>query len=237
MTFLVVDGSPDVRDVLCRALIPHGVKGVPAADRASALARLSADASIDGAIIDLDDAAVDGAGLLGEIRSNPRTRGMAVFATTSKASRSEVQTLIERGVAGCLLKPVGTADVGARLARMLDPLASHHRERRHIRVRPEPGELVRAHFRMAGGKGTLAGRVVDMSLGGMAIEMLSPEAPAQVAAGMRVLDLGIALPPREVSASGSVVTVLGRTVAIRFDPLEDAAKSALERYIYRRITA
>jgi CheY-like chemotaxis protein len=237
VTFLVVDGSPDLRDMLCRALVPHGVRGIPASDRASALARLAADPSIDGAIVDLDDAAVGGDRLIAELRGSTRERGLSVFALASRADRSTVRALIERGVAGCLLKPLAEKDLEQRIGRLLAPLASHHSQRRHIRVHPEPGELVRAHFRMAGGKGTLAGRVVDVSLGGMAIELLSPEAPSQVAAGMRVEDLGIVVPPREIAASGVVVSVLGRTMALRFDPLAAAAKAALERYIYGRISA
>ena len=41
----------------------------------------------------------------------------------------------------------------------------------------------------------------------------------------------------EITPAGTVVTSQGRTIAVRFETLSDDDRSALERYIYKRISA
>jgi c-di-GMP-binding flagellar brake protein YcgR len=97
--------------------------------------------------------------------------------------------------------------------------------------------MVRVSFRLPGGAALLSGLVVDISLGGMAVELLNPPAGGAPGTGVRIPRLSISLTGRVLSPAGTVVTSQGRTVAVRFDSLGDEDRIALERYIYRRISA
>ena len=55
MKFLVVEGSDSVREAIAIALLPRGIKGLPVANRLAAWEALRADASIQGAIVDVDE--------------------------------------------------------------------------------------------------------------------------------------------------------------------------------------
>ena len=79
--------------------------------------------------------------------------------------------------------------------------------------------------------------MLDISLGGMAIELLNPPSGGPPAPGVKIPQLLIALTGHELSPSGAVVTAQGRTVAVRFDSLESADRTALERYLFKRISA
>jgi len=235
--FLVVEGSDKVRDAIARALLPRGIKGMPVADRTAAWEALRADAAIQGAIVDVDDGAVEGARLVEEIKADDATRGISVIVHTAQTGRAFVVRMIELGAAGFLLGAFNPQTGPERLDRALARLSGHDRQRRHIRVRPDPGEMVRVSFRLTGGSALLSGLVVDISLGGMAIELLNPPPGGPPGAGVRIPQLSIPLAGRELAPAGTVVTSQGRTVAVRFDALGNEDRTALERYIFRRISA
>jgi DNA-binding response OmpR family regulator len=207
------------------------------ANRLAAWEALRADASIQGAIVDVDDRAAEGVRLVEEIKADESTRGISVIVHTTQTNRTFVVHMIEIGAAGFLLGAF-TPQIGPdRLDRALARLAGHDRQRRHIRVRPDPGEMVRVSFRLPGGTALLSGLVVDISLGGMAVELLNPPTGGPPGPGVRIPQLSVALTGCELSPAGTVVTAQGRTVAVRFETLSDADRTALERYIYRRISA
>jgi DNA-binding response OmpR family regulator len=235
--FLVVEASEAAREAIARAMLPRGIQGMPVANRTAAWEALRADTTIQGAIVDVDDRAVEGIRLVEEIKADDATRGISVIVHTAQASRAFVMRMIEIGAAGFLLGAFTPRTGPDRLDRALARLSGHDRQRRHIRVRPDPGEMVRVSFRIPGGTALLAGLVIDISLGGMAVELLNPPPGGPPGAGVRIPQLSIALTGRELTPAGSVVTSQGRTVAVRFETLGDDDRSALERYIFRRISA
>jgi hypothetical protein len=198
---------------------------------------MAGDSAIAGMIIDIDDPGGGGIRLVEELTAESRRARTAVVVVTRQTGRTFVQAMIQRGIAGYLLKPLTSASGLARLAHTLVRLAEHHKERRHIRVRPDPDELARVSFRLPGAKMLLSGKVLDISLGGMAAELLGPSAADRLAPGMRIPSMRIALSPREIVASGIVVSARGRTVAVRWDNLPAPERGALGRYIYKRMAA
>jgi CheY-like chemotaxis protein len=235
--FLVVEGASAAREAIALALLPRGIKGLPVANRLAAWKALRADTAIQGAIVDVDDRAVEGVRLVEEIKADESTRGISVIVHTAQANKTFVVRMIETGAAGFLLGAFTPQTGPDRLDRALARLAGHDRQRRHIRVRPDPGEMVRVSFRLPGGNALLSGLVVDISLGGMAIELLNPSPDGAPGTGVRIPRLSISLTGRELAPAGTVVTSQGRTVAVRFEALGDEDRTALERYIYRRISA
>lgn len=237
MKFLVVEGSAVDRDAIARALLPRGIKGTPVAHRLAAWEALRADSAIQGAIVDVDDRSVEGMRLVEEIKADEGFRGISVIVHTAQASREFALRMIEIGVAGFLLGAFTSRTGPERLDRALARLSGHDRQRRHIRVQPDPGEMVRVSFRVPGGSSLLAGLIVDISLGGMAVELLNPPPGGPPAAGVRIPRFSISLTGHELTPPGTVVTSQGRTVAVRFDALGDEDRTALERYIFKRISA
>ncbi len=205
MAFLVVESSPPVREALCYLLLSFGVKGIPVADRAAARAAIASGQEIQGAIVDLDDGRAEGSQLLAELKADERTRGTPVIVHTMQASKEFVLKMMEAGIAGYLLKPFNEASARTRLAGIIDRLADHNSQRRHIRVKPDPEELIRVHFRLPGFPALYSGKVLDISMGGMATELLNPPATEMLFPGVLIPKLQFSLGPRELSPSASVV--------------------------------
>jgi hypothetical protein len=145
--------------------------------------------------------------------------------------------MIESGVAGYLLKPYNPDTAHEKLASILGKLAGHNGQRKHIRVQPDPDDLARAHFRLDGHPSLVSGKIVDVSLGGMAIELLSPPPAGQLDPGTRIGRLEFSLGGREIAPPATVVLMKSRLLALRFEGIAPADKKSLERYIFKKISS
>ncbi len=237
MVFLVVESSPQVRESLCHVLLSFGIKGVPVADRAAALELLKGNEQIEGAIVDIDNHDVQGVALIEELKRREQTRGVPLVVHTIQANKDAVMKMVELGVAGYLLKPYSPETAKAKLAAVFAKLATHNSQRRHIRVKPDPDELARVSFRVSPPSQLVSGRIVDISLGGMAVELFNPPPVQLLVPGTLLSRVTFSLPARELKVSASVVLLKSRVLALKFETMSPTDTAALERYIFRSISS
>jgi two-component system chemotaxis response regulator CheY len=235
--FLVVESSLSVRESLCFVLLSFGIRGIPVADRAAAMNALSTGEAIEGAIIDIDNKSVDGVQLINDLKENAHTRGMSIIVHTVQTSKELVMSMVELGVAGYLLKPFKPETAKTKLATIFSKLSTHNSQRRHIRVKPDPDQMVRVSFRVPNESHLLSGRIVDISLGGMAVELFNPPATEIFSSGVMLSQVKFALSGKELSPQASVVLFKSKVLAVRFDSLVPSDKQSLERYIFKSISS
>jgi two-component system chemotaxis response regulator CheY len=173
LVYLVVEGSLTVRESICYLLLAFGVRGFPVANRKAAREALARGDTIDGAIIDIDNKEVEGILLISDLKGAESTRGISVIVHTIQTSKDFVMRMVDLGVAGYLLKPFDPDKARAKLAAIFSKLATHNSQRRHIRIKPNADELARVSFRLGRSKQLTSGRIVDISLGGMAAELFN----------------------------------------------------------------
>jgi CheY-like chemotaxis protein len=237
VVFLVVESSLQVRESLCHVLLSFGVRGIPVANRTAAMEALGKDDVIEGVIVDIDNHQVEGMRLIKELKDGESTRGIPVIVHTIQSSKDTVMKMVELGVVGYLLKPYAPETSRAKLASVFAKLATHNTQRRHIRVKPDPGELARVSFRLSPSKQMVSGRIVDISLGGMAVELFNPPSAELLAPGTPLPKVTFSLPGKELAPSASVVLLKSRVLAVKFETLAAADAAALERYIFKSISS
>ena len=219
MYFLVVESTLSVREALCYVLLSFGVRGIPAASREAARQALGGSEKIEGAIVDIDNADVEGLALITELKQDERTRGMAIIVHTVQTSKDVVMRMVELGVVGYLSKPFSPENAKAKLGAIFSKLATHNSQRRHIRVKPDPDELARVSFRLARPAQMVSGRIVDISLGGLAVELFNPPPPEALPAGMP-------LPRLEFSLTGQGARALRQRGSLQIE----RARAALRKH-------
>ena len=237
MVFLVVESSLAVRESLCYVLLSFGVRGIPLATRAAALEVLDKGEKIDGAIVDIDNKDVDGMALIAELRDAERTRGASVIVHTVQTSKDIVMRMVDLGVAGYLLKPFDPDQTRSKLAAVFSKLSTHNAQRRHIRVKPDPDQLARVSFRLGKSGALVSGRIVDISLGGLAAELFNPPEADALAAGTPLSRTEVSLAGKVLTPSASAVLFKSNILAAKFDILNPADKKVLERYIFKSISS
>ena len=237
MQCLVVEGSPAVRESLCYVLLSCGVKAIPAAGRREALDALRSSGDIGGAIIDIDTKEAEGTELIRELKGSASSRGINLVVHTVQSSRELVEKMMEYGVVGYLLKPYSEQELYAKIKKILDRCASHNAERRHIRVKPDPNELLRLHFKLPGHPAMISGKIIDISVGGVAVELFNPPAESILKPGTQIPSIQFTLSRRQFAPPGRVILYKEKLLALRFDYLNVAEKSTLARYVFKRISS
>jgi len=236
VVFLVVESSLSVRESLCYVLLSFGIRGVPLASRAAAREVLDKGEKIDGAIVDIDNKEVDGMTLVSELKESDATRGASVIVHTIQTSKDVVMRMVDLGVAGYLLKPFDPDQARAKLTSIFSKLATHNSQRRHIRVKPDPDELARVSFRAGKSRALISGRIVDISLGGLAAELFNPP-EGSLEPGTSLTRTEVSIGGRVLTPSASAVMYKSNVLAAKFEILNPNDKKALERYIFKSISS
>jgi CheY-like chemotaxis protein len=231
MVCLVVEHSSEVRESVCLLLLELGILGVPAADRPGAEALLSSRADITTAIVDVDNRDVDAARLLAGLRR----RGIRSLAHSVKR---EPEPAVRPLVDGVLLKPFDEARTVAALKGLLgQPAFVAAEKRQHMRVSPEPSELLRASFRITASSRLYTGRIRNISVGGAAIEIYKAPPDAAIQAGWRIPRLEFILGAAPLAPAAVVILYRRRLIAVRFESMGRGERAALARYVYDKLTA
>jgi two-component system OmpR family response regulator len=237
VVFLVVESSQTVRESLCYVLLAFGIRGIPLPSRKAAAEALGKNEAVDGAIVDIDNKDVDGIQLIRDLKESEKTRGMSVIVHTVQTSKDFVMRMVDLGVAGYLLKPFDQDAAKAKLTSIFSKLATHNSQRRHIRIRPSADELARVSFRVGTSTQLTSGKIVDISLGGMATELFNPPDDGAISTGTALTRMEISLAGKVLTPSSSVVLCKANVLAVRFEILGPADKKALERYIFKNISS
>ena len=235
MVCLVVEGTPAVRESLCYVLLSLGIKGVPAANRQEALDTLKSQPDINVAIVDLDSKEVQGEALLGDLREACQPGRLQVIVQSVLSNRELVVRVMEYGVAGYLVKPYQDKELYDKLKKVLERCQVPNERRRHIRVRPDPDELLRLHFKLPSKPGMISGKIIDISVGGVAIELLNSPEPGLLKPGLQIPALQFTLDRRQFAPPGKIVLFREKLLALHFDYLTIAEKTSLARYVFKRI--
>jgi CheY-like chemotaxis protein len=212
-----------------------GCKGVPAANRREALDTLKNQPDINVAIVDLDSKEVQGEQLLQELRQSGEQSGPKVIVQSVQSSRELVVRMMDYGVAGFLLKPYQDQEIYEKLRKVLERCQIPNDRRRHIRVKPDPDELLRLAFKLPSKPGLISGRIIDLSVGGVAIELLNPPEPGLLKPGLQIPALQFTLDRRQFAPPGKIVLFREKLLALHFDYLTIAEKTSLARYVFKRI--
>jgi len=236
MDYLVVEATPSVRESLCYVLLSLGIKGIPAANRQEALQILNSGRTVAGAIVDLDGKEVGGLELIQELRAAEATQALRIIVHTVQASKELVARMMELCVVGYLLKPYNEKQAAAKLTKALARGEAHDSQRKHIRVRPDPEELLRLHFKLPPHPALLSGKVVDISVGGVAVELFNPPPAEVLPSGTQIPAIQFTLNRSPFSPPGKVVLFKEPLLALRFDFLTPSETGALSKYVFKRLT-
>ena len=201
MSCLILDKSPQIRESLSHLLLVLGIKGIPVGSRQEGLVVLDKDNEIDTAIVDVDNKDTEGLELIQEIKNSEKTQRMTIIVHSAQSSREFVTKTMAMGIHGYLLKPFQEDKTFQRLKTILiDNPDLQSEKRQHIRVNPDPNELLRLHFRISGYDKLVSGRIRNISMGGVALELHSAPNAELLKPGAAIHKLQFVLMSKPLSA-------------------------------------
>jgi len=159
---LVVDDDLQTCEMVRTILETHGVQAFAQSSSGSAARRLQAE-RFDFVLIDLRMPAPDGLALIRLLRTSGVNRKSLVVLMTGDTSRQVMTEGFEAGANFFLLKPVDSNRL-LRLIRVSE--STIHREKRRYQQVP-----LRCVISARSAHGTLQGHTLDLSLGGMLVQV------------------------------------------------------------------
>ncbi len=235
MEFLVVEHSPQIRENLCYILLSLGIRGIPLANREKALETLK-NKEVSGAIVDVDNKEVEGLQLIEELKNNDKTKNIHIIVHSVQSQKDFVLKMVEMGVVGYLLKPMEEETTVEKLKKILQKLETHRTERKHIRVKPDPEDIPRLHFRVADYPKLISGKILDISMGGVASELFNPPPENVLQPKTKIPSIQFTLLNKQINAEGEIVIVKGNIIAIKFTNMPKEDSINLAKYIFKQIS-
>ncbi|MBN2443954.1 MAG: response regulator [Spirochaetales bacterium] len=238
MEIIVLERTKELGNALALLLVTFGLKGIPVCSRAEAMDALQHYPDIQCGIIDIDNKSTEGLEFIADIRGNDLYKDIKIIIHTAQKINKIESTLIQLGVLGSIFKPFEETRTLHQLKKILSSIYFFGAEKRsHIRIRPEPDEIARVHFLIKYYPHLIYGKILDISMGGMALDLLKSPPAAYVKEGISIPQLLFTLDCKQISASGIIKLVRGKLIVIHFHPLQNNAKTAIARYIFKRISA
>ena len=214
MSCLILDQSQDVRESLAHMLLAIGIRGIPVSNKEEGLGAFDAHSDIDSAIVDVDSRESEGLALIQELKAQESTKAVRVIIHSARSDREFVVKTVDLGIYGYLLKPFHEDKTLLRIKELLiDALGANNEKRQHIRVSPDPGSLLRLHFRVPAHDKLITGKIRNISMGGLAVELLNPPDSSLLKSNVRTSQLQFALGSKKVSPTCRTVVLKGSILA------------------------
>jgi len=237
MNCIILEKIDEVREGLATVLLSMGIKGVPVASKDEALKAVREGSQVEGAILDVDNRELGGIELIKELKGKPETRNIKIIIHTVQSSREFVVQMVEMGIHGYILKPYNPPAAAKMLQDILISGGAQGKEyRQHIRVMPDPNELLRLHFKSPHLSQLITGKIRNISMGGVALELFNPPPETKLPKGQYIQKLQFTLTAKPLSPAGTIVLFKGNILAFRFESLSEEDRHNLARYIYKQLS-
>jgi CheY-like chemotaxis protein len=234
---VILERTKELGEALTLLLLTFGLRGISVCTSGEALQVLQEDPNIHFGIIDIDNTSTGGLSFIREIRQREQFKDLKIIVHTAQKIKNIQKTLISLGVLGSIIKPFDETRTFLQLKKILGLIYFSGKEkRRHIRIKPEPDELARVQFLVKFYPHLIFGKILDISIGGMAIELLKSPPEAYIKKGIRIPKILFTLHYKQVTASGIIQLQRGKIIIIHFNPLPMKAKTVIARYIFKRIS-
>lgn len=237
MDTIVLERTQELGKDLSLLLLTFGLKGIPVCTRQEALEVLKRYNTIKFCIIDIDNKSTEGIRFIKEVRQDAHYKDLKIIVHTIQKINQIQLKMPQLGVLGSLLKPFEQTKTSFQLKRILSKIYYPGTEKRHhIRIRPDPDDLVRVHFKLKIYPHLIYGKILDISIAGMAVELLKSPPRVFLKEGTFIPHLLFSLDYKQINAPGVIKLERGKIIIINFHQLGASAKNVIARYIFKRIS-
>jgi CheY-like chemotaxis protein len=116
---LIAEDNPVNRELLRELLEMRGYEVFEACDGMQALTMVS-EVHPDVLVLDLDMPVLDGFGVIGKLRADPKVSNLPVLAATAYAMRGDCERVLQAGFDGYITKPINPNTLQTELKRLLN---------------------------------------------------------------------------------------------------------------------
>ncbi len=173
--------------------------------------------------------------LLKTIKEDSSLSGLFILTTSLDASPVIIKKLQIYSVISFLIKPLSQDVVANKINLLLEKFRDHFPARKHVRITPDVDELLRVNFRLKDKK-RLSGKIIDISLGGMAFELYSAYQSTELTKGSLLEHLLFEVHNKQVDSDAKIVNISNTLLAVNFTHFYEKSYEYLVKYIMKKVS-
>ncbi|MBN8218311.1 MAG: response regulator [Spirochaetes bacterium] len=234
MAVLLYEPINQVQVLMVNALIQNGVMVFATANKFDILARLHTK-QFPVLICDGSADETELITILQDIKKDEELAGTRIILHTRTPSREFLMDMVKLGVAGFILKPFQAEPFIAKFNEIMAKFATGPMERKNIRIKPDPKDNATVTVRSSATFKLVSGRILDISMGGLLLQSVTPLGEAELAPKQLIKNVQIKFRLVTIELSAVVIAKKDNTVALKFFQVPDFEKNTLSKYIYENM--
>lgn len=188
-------------------------------------------------IIDFDFGDDIGFKLADFLKENEKYNSIYLIGTSFNSQEKFIKDLQQKyNLIYYFLKPIEEELFKEKIEKLIIKFKEHFPQRKHIRVTPPEDEIVRVNFKLRTIPKRISGKVVDLSLGGLAIELYNFDNEQEIKEGKLIEHIIFELDNKEVDVDAKIVKQMENFIAVSFTHFYKNSYDILYKYIMKQLS-
>ena len=166
-------------DVLSNILLHNGIFNIKCFNYNEVIKAIENN-KFDFIVIDFDFGDENGFNLANFIKENEKYKSIYIIGTSFNAKESFIKELQKYNLVYFFIKPIQEDIFQEKIEKLILKFKEHLPQRKHIRIKPSEEDIIRVNFKLKKTTKRISGKVIDLSLGGLGIELYNFENEAEI---------------------------------------------------------
>ncbi|MBI4977997.1 MAG: response regulator [Spirochaetes bacterium] len=235
MRVLVLDFSTQVRESFITTLLPAGFEVIAIKEKKELIPTI-AKMPFDIAVLEVVESDKEIIQMIRMLRADPRFANIKIIVHINSPSKQFIIDMIKAGVAGYLIKPFAEKGLLTRFQNILTKANIEMKERRHVRVKPDPKDNIIVTFRSPTTHKVISGKVLDISAGGVAFSLFGAVTDEDLAVRQFVNNFQIQIERVRATTPALIIAKQEKICAVQYYKIQDFDLNIICKYVYDRLS-
>lgn len=173
--------------------------------------------------------------LIDTVRNDENLSQIFILGTALSANGLFIKRIQSYNLIGFYVKPIDCERLQDKMNIICKKFKNHVSDRKYIRITPKDDDLVRAFFKLKSGK-RISSKVLDISIGGLAISLYSDFETIELAEGNLLEHIIFEVDNKEIDVDAKIVKKNGLAVALQFTHFYLNSYDSLLKYIMKNLS-
>lgn len=173
--------------------------------------------------------------LVNFLKENEKYKDIYIIGTSFNAKESFIKELQKYNLVYFFVKPIQETIFQEKIEKIISKFKEHFPKRKHIRIKPPEEEIVRVNFKLKSIAKRISGKVIDLSLGGLGIELYNFENETEIKDGNLIEHVIFELNSKEVDVDAKIVKQRNNFIAVNFTHFYRNSYDILYNYITKQL--
>ncbi len=235
ISFCLFLSNETTADVLSNILLNNGIFNIKCSNYNEAIKLIESN-KFDFIIIDFDFSDDVGFNLANFITENEKYKSIYIIGTSFNTKEHFIKELQKYNLVYFFVKPIQEDIFQQKIEKLISKFKEHLPQRKHIRVKPPGEEIIRVNFKLKKIPKRISGKVIDLSLGGLGIELYNFENEAEIKEGNLIEHIIFEVDNKEVDVDAKIVKQKENFIAINFTHFYRNGYDILFKYITKQLS-